>query len=86
MALISYDEGLLGSDTDLAGAVWRAFIRRDASSEEDLEGEGEDIEDHAVDYSEEDLDFIIAEPRADPKSIEIIVEYIRRQVSMVNDI
>nr|CAD7400713.1 unnamed protein product [Timema poppensis] len=36
-ALVSYDEGLLGDDMVLAGAIWRRFFQREVDSPQGIE-------------------------------------------------
>ncbi|XP_018022028.1 ubiquinol-cytochrome-c reductase complex assembly factor 1 [Hyalella azteca] len=73
-SLVSYDEGLLGSDRDLAGAVWRRLVRRLIDNEA---GEEQDTQTSKVLEN-------IAEPQADPRCLESLVSYIRQQVQLLD--
>ena len=73
-ALVSFDEGLLGSDKDLACAVWRSLIRHEI--EEKLQTDDEEVENSSINAGLAK----IVDAKADPRSLEAIVCYIRKQV------
>lgn len=72
-SLISFDEGLLGSDKDLACAVWRTLIRDEINPENKDENDATDTDPMSM----------ISHPSADPRALESLVSYIRMQVRRV---
>ncbi|XP_073991130.1 ubiquinol-cytochrome c reductase complex assembly factor 1 isoform X1 [Rhodnius prolixus] len=63
-ALVSYDEGLLSSDTVLAGAIWRRLLVRDPScTAKDLEAVVKYIRKSMVQLDSWDLDTFISEKK-----------------------
>lgn len=94
-SLVGYDEGLLSCDRTLACAVWRNVFRRETSDpyyeggQEALESSNETNESSsksAEDDSLINLDDLIVKPKTDPRALEAVVCYIRKQIYLLDQV